>query len=166
LSLASSLPWPPHLRLLFALKNNRKIPPPPPNKRDAPHCPPKTPVSTPLHLPLLARSSWRLGEISLRPAAHIGVGFGPFDPPGSTPRARPSTAQPPRPNFLRGAAAGHGARPGRLMGAPSQPSAARPKTSPLRAPLLPPVPLPRKSAAPPPAGLPGRSTTRSPPPQT
>jgi hypothetical protein len=31
----------------------------------------KTPVSTPVHLPL----STRLDEISLRPAAHIGVGF-------------------------------------------------------------------------------------------
>ena len=50
-----------------------------PTKRDAPLCSPKTSVSTPLHLPL----STRLDEISLAPAGHIGVGFGPFDPPGA-----------------------------------------------------------------------------------
>ena len=43
------------------------------------HCTPRTSVSTPLHLPL----STRLDEISLAPAGHIGVGFGPFGAPGS-----------------------------------------------------------------------------------
>ena len=44
----------------------------------APHCPPKTAVSTPLHAPL----STRLDEISLRPAAQSEPFFGPFGPPG------------------------------------------------------------------------------------
>jgi hypothetical protein len=50
-------------------------------KGNAPHCTPKTSVSTPLHLHLPL--STRLDEISLAPAGHIGVVFGPFGAPGA-----------------------------------------------------------------------------------
>jgi hypothetical protein len=75
-----------------------------PNKRDAPPCPSKAPVSTPLHLPRSAR----LGEISLSLGVPSKPFFGPFGAPG-TPRG-PLAVQPPRPNFLKGAPAGRGAR--------------------------------------------------------
>jgi hypothetical protein len=52
-----------------------------PTKRDAPHCPPKTSVSTPLHLPL----STRLGEISWSLGVPSNPFFGPFGAAG-TPR--------------------------------------------------------------------------------
>jgi hypothetical protein len=125
--------------------NNRKNspPPPPPNVIDAPRCTPKTSVSTPLHL--LIPLSTRLDEISLPPAAHIGVVFGPFDPPWCP--QRPSAAQPPRPNFLKGAApAGHGWRPPRAgrpplsrrppLGSPSRAAAASREAIATRAPLF------------------------------
>jgi hypothetical protein len=76
-----------------------------PTRRDAPPCPWKTSVSTPLHLPL----STRLGEISLS----LGVPSKPFFWPiwRSWYPQRPSAAQPPRPNFLiKGAPTGHGWR--------------------------------------------------------
>jgi hypothetical protein len=47
-------------------------------KGHAPHCTPKTAVSTPLHAPL----STRLDEISLPPAAQSEPFFGPFGPSG------------------------------------------------------------------------------------
>jgi hypothetical protein len=49
-------------------------------KGHAPHCTPRTSEFALLHAP----RSTRLDEISLRPAAHIGVAFGPFDPPGTS----------------------------------------------------------------------------------
>jgi hypothetical protein len=88
--------------------NNRKISPT--HRTTCPPLPPKDVRFWPhaLHLPL----STRLGEISLRPAAHIGD-RGRFWPiwPSWYPQ-RPSAAQPPRPKFLKGApGAGHGWRP-------------------------------------------------------
>jgi hypothetical protein len=76
---------------------------------------PKTSEFALLHAP----RSTRLDEISLRPAAHIGVvGFGPFNPPGWYTQ-RPSAGQPLRPFFFQKVPlrAGHGhgwtpARPG------------------------------------------------------
>jgi hypothetical protein len=58
---------------------------------------PKTSEFALLHAP----RSTRLDEISLRPAAHIGVvGFGPFNPPGWYTQ-RPSAGQPLRPFFFK-----------------------------------------------------------------
>jgi hypothetical protein len=104
--------------------------PTPPNVMHPIDCTPKTPVSTPLHLP----HSTRLDEISLAPAGHIGEGFGPFGAPGS-PRG-PLQASHFAHFFLQVPLRGTAA-------------AVYPQTAPLR-PLLPPAPLPRKRAAPPP----------------
>jgi hypothetical protein len=56
-------------------------------KGHAPHCPPKTAVSTPLHAPL----STRLDEISCLRVPQSKPVFGPFGPPG-----RPRGPLPPR----------------------------------------------------------------------
>jgi hypothetical protein len=113
-----------------------------PTKRDAPLCSPKTPVSTPLHLPL----STRLGEISLSlgvPSNKQAI-FWPIW--RSWCPQRPSAAQPPRPNFLKGAPTGRGWRP---------PRAGRPPLS------RRPPPLGRPSRA---AGAPREAvSTRAPP---
>jgi hypothetical protein len=116
----------------------------PSTKRDAPHCTPKTSVSTPLRLPL----STRVGEISLRPAAHIGAGFGPFGPL-ATPASGPLQPSHLPQIFEKGALAGHGC-------------GGDPQNRPPLRPLLPPAPLPRKRAAPPPCLVYRRATIRSP----